>query len=400
MNYTRLLKKGMSGSDVKYIQACLLGLKYNLGNGGADGIFGSKTEEAVKNYQRYHKDTSGKQLSVDGKVGQKSWGAIVRDYEATKGIHYTRLLKKGMSGADVKYMKDCLFALKYYASKITRISNEVFGGDTTTAVKLFQKNVKDTSGKALTVDGIIGKKTWDAIVRDYKAGKKHNGGSAPTPAPAPAPTHSEPLSEYKHISSKVKKAISNDLGKVSALRQSFIKELLWYAYDANQGGLVRGLYIFGANLYDSNLNVNYADDKEIDRAARIYPSYFTGGRKEWVHQQVARSKTIPASDCSGMIVGLMREHRVVSNTFDTTANSFCSNSYSTAIHSSQLMPGDWVGYNGHIGMYVGGGYVIEYAGGSMGCQVTSLNNRYVYDFVAQKLVKKKQWNKFRRPKLY
>ena len=53
------LKKGSRGAEVKTLQQ-----KLNL---VADGIFGSLTEEAVKEFQK----NNG--LTVDGIVGQKTW---------------------------------------------------------------------------------------------------------------------------------------------------------------------------------------------------------------------------------------------------------------------------------------------------------------------------------------
>ena len=85
------------------------------------------------------------------------------------GVSYTRLLKKDMSGDDVRYMKECLFKLKMYPSKITKINNSTFGADTLSAVKSYQKSHRDINGAKLTVDGIIGRKSWEAIVRDYEA---------------------------------------------------------------------------------------------------------------------------------------------------------------------------------------------------------------------------------------
>ena len=115
MKYTRILKKGSTGEDVKYIQNCLISLNYSCGTSGADGNFGSNTEKAVISYQKNHKDINNNRLSIDGIVGKKTWNAIERDYkEKTEKIKYTRVLKLGMSGNDVKYMKDCLFKLKYY----------------------------------------------------------------------------------------------------------------------------------------------------------------------------------------------------------------------------------------------------------------------------------------------
>ena len=45
------LKKGSSGSDVKKMQQSLIDAGYDVGSTGADGIYGSATEAAVRKYQ-------------------------------------------------------------------------------------------------------------------------------------------------------------------------------------------------------------------------------------------------------------------------------------------------------------------------------------------------------------
>lgn len=63
----RVLKKGMSGSDVVYLQKILQSQMYDIGSTGADGIFGAKTEKALKQFQ------GEKNLVVDGICGVKTW---------------------------------------------------------------------------------------------------------------------------------------------------------------------------------------------------------------------------------------------------------------------------------------------------------------------------------------
>lgn len=62
MEYTRLLKKGSRGEDVKAVQTAL--------HCYPDGIFGDLTTEAVKEWQEQHG------LGVDGIVGRLTWASI------------------------------------------------------------------------------------------------------------------------------------------------------------------------------------------------------------------------------------------------------------------------------------------------------------------------------------
>lgn len=65
-----VLSKGSTGGQVQTIQALLNGfINSRL---SLDGIYGSKTEQAVKNYQK------SRGLDVDGIVGAKTWNRILK----------------------------------------------------------------------------------------------------------------------------------------------------------------------------------------------------------------------------------------------------------------------------------------------------------------------------------
>ena len=392
MNYTRQLKKGDNGSDVRYMKDCLFELGYYAPSIKkiSSNTFGNDTVKAVKKYQKANKDINGRQLDNDGIIGPLTWGAIKRDIEANSKPYYSRVLKKGMNGSDVRYMKDCLFALNYYEASIKNISNSTFGSNTEDAVILFQKSNKDKNGKQLDDDGKIGPLTWNAVEREFKAGRKYEASSKPKIS----------LDHLTHISPAHRDAIAKDLAEVSELRQKIVLEILEYACDASYKKEPRGMYQLGANLYNNDLKLNYADKAETERLAKKNPEYFDGGRKEWMLKRIEEDPKIPVSDCSGMEVGYLREHKLVGATFDTTANGLCGNSYSKAINKSELMPADWVGKSGHIGTYVGGGLVVEFYGGAYGCQLTELDNRYGYDFLDKRFRKGSAWTKYRRPKYY
>jgi len=66
----RTLKKGMSGSDVVYLQKVLQNLGYDIGKTGADSIYGQKTADAVGQFQ------SDRMLVTDKICGPKTWSMI------------------------------------------------------------------------------------------------------------------------------------------------------------------------------------------------------------------------------------------------------------------------------------------------------------------------------------
>lgn len=74
----RLLKKGMSDSDVRELQQNLLKLGYALPKYGADGDYGAETVEAVKAFQK----KSG--LDADGVYGSNTHKSLTSALEALK----------------------------------------------------------------------------------------------------------------------------------------------------------------------------------------------------------------------------------------------------------------------------------------------------------------------------
>ena len=71
--YTQI-SNGSSGSDVRTAQELLKQNGYNL---TVDGIFGAKTEAAVRDYQKKNG------LTVDGIVGTNTWGALTKPADTT-----------------------------------------------------------------------------------------------------------------------------------------------------------------------------------------------------------------------------------------------------------------------------------------------------------------------------
>lgn len=67
----RVLRRGMTGADVKTLQAALIAYKFSCGAAGADGDFGAGTEAALKQFQAKYG------LGADGIAGKGTWGKLL-----------------------------------------------------------------------------------------------------------------------------------------------------------------------------------------------------------------------------------------------------------------------------------------------------------------------------------
>ena len=131
----QLVKNGSKGEFVKLVQLMLNEKEYSCGS--ADGIFGTKTESAVRSYQK------AKGLLVDGIVGTNTYAKLFTEC----------LLKDGSRGELVKALQTRLNEQGYGAGN----ADGIFGSNTEQAVKALQ------SAAGLAVDGKVGKNTWTAL---------------------------------------------------------------------------------------------------------------------------------------------------------------------------------------------------------------------------------------------
>ncbi len=77
----RTLQRGAKGEDVRTLQELLgrAGFAVDTSGGGA-GTFGPRTEKAVRDFQ------SARGLDVDGKVGTKTWAALIAGGSPPRGL--------------------------------------------------------------------------------------------------------------------------------------------------------------------------------------------------------------------------------------------------------------------------------------------------------------------------
>ena len=170
------LRKGSTGEDVVVLQAMLNRIGQNYPAiprlSQVDGIFGPKTEEAVRVFQSVFG------LSVDGIVGRATWYKLVFLYVAvtklselvSEGQSFTQV--QGPSGIQTLRSGDrgpAVSALQYFLSLIGQYSftlpmldiDGIFGPKTLQAVKDVQKAF------GLPVTGVVDNATWLKIYDEY-----------------------------------------------------------------------------------------------------------------------------------------------------------------------------------------------------------------------------------------
>lgn len=286
-------------------------------------------------------------------------------------------------------LKEKLLRYCCYEPRIQILQSDRFGNDTLSAVKVFQRQ------QGLEEDGIVGPLTWAALTR---VDAEKNTDTTQTENAAAE------VGMPQHIRKNVTASITAALSGETAVRRAMVLDALQFTADPTQPGAApRSFYIRGGNLYNTDLSLNVMTEAKLKSyfSRQSYAAYFDSGRKEMMLAAAqAANFTLSGADCSGGVVGLLRHAGVVSSGFDLSANGFAASSRYKEIARAQLRSGDLVHKSGHIGMYLGGGYVAEWMGGAYGCQLTKLMDRRGYNYVSGKMSRMGAWTGFLRPTYY
>lgn len=169
------LRLGSSGEDVRILKRQLNRIGQNYPGVepflSLSDFYDVNTEQAVKNFQRIFN------LTPDGIVGKSTWYQIKSIFNGVKGLSelqtegltesevarvYAKALVPGDSGAQVKILQYYLSVLAYFDENLPMPSgSSVFDEKTEKAVREFQAQ------QGLTVDGIVGRQTWNALLAAY-----------------------------------------------------------------------------------------------------------------------------------------------------------------------------------------------------------------------------------------
>ena len=169
------LRRGSSGPNVVVIQVELNRISQNYPAipklSPVDGIFGSKTEAAVRKFQEIFG------LAVDGIVGKATWYALVRLYTAVTQLselrsqgqrfysiswEYPNSPQPGSTGEKVRHLQYMLAILAAYIPQIPSVTVDgKFGRETLDSVLAAQRYF------GLPETGIVNAATWEEIYDQY-----------------------------------------------------------------------------------------------------------------------------------------------------------------------------------------------------------------------------------------
>lgn len=152
------LRRGASGDDVLYVQMLLNRIRpvfVTIPSVSEDGVFGSRTRLAVREFQRVFG------LTVDGIVGRDTWNGLNRVFGSVaseclddKSEVSGRVLRYGSSGSDVRALQEQLQTVRRALAPIPAVTADgLYGRTTEQAVRVFQGLV------GLNRDGIAGPNT-------------------------------------------------------------------------------------------------------------------------------------------------------------------------------------------------------------------------------------------------
>ncbi len=207
------------------------------------------------------------------------------------------------------------------------------------------------------------------------------------------------------VGEDAQKAVDEALLTVSPLRRQLVEAALPFAFDPHGtevAAFPKSLYLWGANLYDPDKELYCPTSAAVELLAARKPVFFNGGRREMILSALQNAASLgdrlSGADCSGAIVGLWRKFDLIEPKFDAVANRLLREPLSRPIRREELLPGDLVGFDGHIGLYAGADRVVEWAGGAYGCQLTRLVGRCCWSFTEKKLIPmQKDFEVFTRP---
>ena len=290
--------EGMTDDFVIDIQKRLMQLDY-MDEDEPTNYYGPMTTRAIGYFQRKN------ELAKDGIAGEETQILLFSD----DAKRYT--VSEGDEGADVESIQERLHELGYNVS-----ATGYFGSDTTKAVAYFQR----MSG--LTDDGCVGAQTKEALYDkeaehsiEYWERQKESSSSSSSSSKK---SSSDSSSSKKSSSSGSSKKSNSDSSSSSGSSKKSSTKIA-------DPGSVEAFITCAESLAGT--------------------PYVTGGKSE------------SGVDCSGFVYLALKNS---GNSIGyMTSGGWASSGYDTVYSMGELQRGDIVCFSGHVGIYLGGGDMID-----------------------------------------
>lgn len=325
----------MDGEDVTELQKRLRELGYI---DTVTGHFGEMTVEAVKKFQEINK------LTVDGKVGSRTREMLYSE-DATANFH-----KYGEKSDEILKYQQRLQKLGY----LTTTPDGTYGKDTVSAVKRFQEL------NGLIADGFLG----------YNTIKTLNSSSAQ----ANALKLGMEGSDVTKVQERLKKLgyMSKVTGYYGQLTEDAVKAFQkrnGLAQDGTVGKVTMNTLTSSSakkassrssssssssssgSSSSGSSNVSHADSSGVERFISVAESKL--GSK-----YVFATKGPNTFDCSGFVYWCLNQAGISQGYMTSASWAKCSK-YPKITSMSKLERGDIIVYSGHVGIYLGGGKMID-----------------------------------------
>lgn len=331
---------GVEGTDVAELQSRLVELGYMV---TANGKFGTETQTAVNKFQQRNG------LPVDGKIGLQTKEALYSEDVKANAISY------GEKSDLVKTYQQRLKALGYLTSQ----PDGNFGDATVAAVKKFQ------SDNGIIADGYVGPTTKEMLMSpnaEANVLKLGNSGDIVTNV-------QNKLKSLNYLSSK------NVTGYYGSVTESAVKAFQKrnsLTADGKVGASTMAkLFSSSAKKAASSgggsTNVN-ADVSKVQQLINVAKSKL-GCRYVW------GAKGPSTFDCSGYVYWCLNQIGLRQG-YLTSYGWRSVTKYPKVTSFSSIKAGDVIVFNGHVGLAIGGGQMINASSSSGEVVISSLGQNY------------------------
>ncbi len=345
---------GVEGTDVKELQIRLRELGYL---DKATEYFGTETEAAVKKFQ----ERNG--LSMDGTVGEKTREMLYSD--DAKANYFER----GEVNEKILSYQNRLKKLGY----LTTEADGKYGNDTEAAVKRFQER------SGLIADGYLGPQTIENLLSSNAQANALMIGMKGTDVE----NVQKRLKELNYLKSVDGYYGSNTEGAVRAFQERNSLSVdgkvgkrtmsLLTSDDAKKAGSTSGSSTSGGS---SSSRPPAEGQPQVETPSRpsgkvvSVEAFLDIARSKLGSRYVRGAKGPSSFDCSGFVYWCLNQAGV-SQGYMTSASWQKTTKYQRISNMSSLQSGDIVSFKGHVGIYLGGGQMIDASSGQGKVRITS-----------------------------